>query len=617
VRTSPRALVAAVALAAALVPGALAAGPPPSIATVDMAGYPTVRATVVTPRPTVKPPRLRENGKPVIGFEATNLGAEKSIVLIVDRSQSMQGKAIRDASAAAREFVAAKGRTDRIAVVAVGKRPLQLTQFATAGADAVEALRTLQVDPVRGTALYDSIVLSAEALAGDRSGGRVIVLLTDGQEVSSDASLAAAIEAAREARVTVYPIGIESPSFRPAPLERLARETGGRYQGAAGTEALRAIYVSLAQELERTWHVSYVTAARPGDRIALSSGPARAEARAPGRAAAAAGSNIPEPVFKAGPVFLATFVGLCVLLGVVVLIRGPMGSQLRRRIDPHLDTGDGARARGPAQERFATASTVLRVTESLFGELKVWHRLHRLLERADLPLRTVELVYISLGTGAVVGLLALLFAGGMPALLLGFAGGASLPILFVVYKARKRLTLLEDQLPDLLITLAASLKAGHSFRQGIQAVVDEGQPPASTEFKRVLTETRLGRPMDAALQDMGERIGSKNLTFVITAVTIQRQVGGSLAGIFDMVAEAVRNRQQFARKIRSLTAMGRASAYVLVGIPFFMLGILTLVNRDYMEPLYHTSTGHKLMLIGVVMMAIGSMMIRRIVSFRG
>ena len=74
----------------------------------------------------------------------------------------------------------------------------------------------------------------------------------------------------------------------------------------------------------------------------------------------------------------------------------------------------------------------------------------------------------------------------------------------------------------------------------------------------MLTETRLGRPMDDALADMAERVGSKNLSFVVTAVTIQRQVGGSLAGIFDMVAEAVRNRQQFARKIRALTAMGRA-----------------------------------------------------------
>ena len=150
--------------------------------------------------------------------------------------------------------------------------------------------------------------------------------------------------------------------------------------------------------------------------------------------------------------------------------------------------------------------------------------------------------------------------------------GGGLPIFIVWHKAKRRLAAIDDQLPDLLVTLAATLKAGHSFRQGIQAVVDEGQPPASKEFKRVLTETQLGRPMDDALADMAARIGSKNVTFVVTAVTIQRQVGGSLAGIFDMVAEAVRNRQQFARKIRSLTAMGRASAYVLVGRPLLHAG---------------------------------------------
>ena len=147
--------------------------------------------------------------------------------------------------------------------------------------------------------------------------------------------------------------------------------------------------------------------------------------------------------------------------------------------------------------------------------------------------------------------------------------------------------------------------------------MDEGQPPASNEFKRVLTETRLGRPMDDALAEMAERVGSKNLRFVVTSVAIQRQVGGSLAGIFDMVADAVRQRQQFARKIRSLTAMGRMSAYVLVGIPFFILGALTLMNGEYMEPLYHSSAGHKLMIGGLMMMAVGSLMLRKIVSFRG
>jgi tight adherence protein B len=100
-------------------------------------------------------------------------------------------------------------------------------------------------------------------------------------------------------------------------------------------------------------------------------------------------------------------------------------------------------------------------------------------------------------------------------------------------------------------------------------------------------------------------------------VTIQRQVGGSLAGIFDMVAEAVRNRQQFARKIKSLTAMGRMSAYVLVGIPFFMAGSITVLNPQYMSPLYHTGTGQKLIVLGFVMISIGALMVRKIVSFKG
>ena len=105
--------------------------------------------------------------------------------------------------------------------------------------------------------------------------------------------------------------------------------------------------------------------------------------------------------------------------------------------------------------------------------------------------------------------------------------------------------------------------------------------------------------MDDALKDMSDRVGSKNLEFVMTAVTIQRQVGGSLAGLFDMVADTVRNRQQFARKVRSLTAMGRMSAYVLVGLPFFMAAALTLLNSSYMAPLYHTPMGHALIALSL------------------
>ena len=133
----------------------------------------------------------------------------------------------------------------------------------------------------------------------------------------------------------------------------------------------------------------------------------------------------------------------------------------------------------------------------------------------------------------------------------------------------------------------------------------------------MLNETQLGRPIDDALTDMAERLGSKNLSFVITAVTIQRQIGGSLAGLFDIIADTVRQRQQFARKIRGLTAMGRMSAYVLAGLPFVVALAITALNPTYMSPLYNSKTGHELIVLGLVMIGVGSLVLKKMVSFKG
>jgi len=248
--------------------------------------------------------------------------------------------------------------------------------------------------------------------------------------------------------------------------------------------------------------------------------------------------------------------------------------------------------------------------------VKQFRALQQLLTRADLPLLAAELLYLSIGAGLVAGVFAAVV--GAPTVLIAafMAAGAVVPIAWVASKARRRMKAFDNQLPDLLITIAASLKAGHSFRHAIQAVVDEGADPAAKEFRRVLTATRLGRPMDEALAEVSERIGSKNLSFVLNAVTIQRQIGGSLAGLFDMVAETVRQRQQFARKIRGLTAMGRMSAYVLGGLPFCVALLINVISPAYMAPLWHTTTGHELVGAGLVMLAFGSLILKKIVSFR-
>ena len=618
-------LLILVVVAALLAP--VAASASVTLRGVDATGYPTIRATVVAPVASHNAPTLSENGRPVVDLNAYNLGAAKSLVVAIDRSQSMKGKRLQDAVAAARKFVAAKAPSDRIAVVVFGSSAVPLTGFSSSTIDSDDALRTMAVDSKPGTALFDALALSGQMLGHEQGRSRVVVLLTDGQDVSSQSSLPAAVKAAEKVGALVYPIGVGATSTTAAPLKEMAQGTGGAYHQAATTSALDSVYSSIAAELHRTWRVEYVTGAAPGDKVHLrvSLGPDGASSTdltVPASFAAttppAGGGGLPAPFYSAfGGLVLTMLVAFLVLTATGLLFAGGKGSWVKSRLAPHIEGGPRSRRRREKGERLAAFAGLFRATEQAFSHRSVWKNVQTKLERADLPLRTVEFFYLLAGCGFTLMLFAALTGRSTLGILIALGIGAAIPYFWVSFKAKRRMLAFEDQLPDLLVTLAASLKAGHSFKQGIQTLVDEGQEPASTELSRVITDTRLGRPMDEALADTAERIGSKNFSFVITAVTIQRQVGGSLAGLFDMVADTVRQRQQFARKIRGLTAMGRASAYVLLGLPFFIAFALTLLNPTYMAPLYDTSTGHMLIILGLVMMAFGSLILRKIVSFRG
>jgi tight adherence protein B len=620
-RTARRLLTAAVVAALAI---PVAADASVTLRSVDAGGFPTVRLTVVSPVAASAPPTVTENGRRVVGLSAVNLASSKSVVVAIDRSRSMSGAKLADALQAAREFLHAKAPSDRVAVVAFGSRAVQLSPFSSSTAEADDALRTLAVDKANGTALYDALQLSANALGSQDGRSRVVVLLTDGKDVSSKVSLADALATTHAAGTLVYPIAIGGDSATTAPLKQMATETGGSFKAAASSSSLSAVYSSIASELKRTWLVQYVTAARPGEklhlRVALNpEGAASTDFTVPGdvQVPDTGGSKLPSPLYSPlGGLLLTMLVAFLVLTACGFVFASAKGSWVKSRLAPHVE-GTRKQRKRQKGERLAALAGLFSATEQAFAHRRVWMTLQRKLERADLPLRTVEFAYLIVGSGFVLGLFAAI--SGRPSLqiLIAFAVGGAIPYGFVSFKAKRRMNAFEDQLPDLLVTLAASLKAGHSFKQGIQTVVDEGQEPASKELGRVITDTRLGRPMDEALAETAERIGSKNFAFVITAVTIQRQVGGSLAGLFDMVADTVRQRQQFARKIKGLTAMGRASAYVLIGLPFFVAFALTLMNPQYMHPLYATSTGHTLIMVGLMMMAFGSLVLRKLVSFKG
>jgi tight adherence protein B len=588
--------------------------------------YPSVSVSVTTGTPTSATPRVWENGTLMTAANAVNLGSSAGIVLAVDRSRSMAGQSIRDAASAADTFVTTKPRGDAISVVAFGSHSLRLTTFSTSTIDADSALRTISVDRHSGTALYDAIVMGASELGDRTEGGRVLIVLTDGKDVSSTASLTDAIEAARGAGVAVYPIAIAGPEYTPGPLQQLASATGGAFFRASNSSALAGVYARIATQLSRTWQIDYLTAARPGDALKLrvtvpGQGAAARDVQVPagpGGAAESPGPSrlLPSTFYKGaqGTATVAVLIGILVLIGYLFVLGAQRSLWLKKRLDPHLSP---TRVRRQQRERFSTFSALVRATERAFGNAKQFRWLTRVLERADLPIRAGEFAYIVVGCGFAFGLVVGLATGSVAAFFVALLVGGALPLGFVKFKATRRLRAFDNQLPDLLVTLAASLKAGHSFRQGIQSLVDEGLEPAAREFKRVLTDTQLGRPMEDSLAEMADRVGSKNFSFVITAVTIQRQVGGSLASLFDMVAETVRQRQQFARRIRSLTAMGRMTAYVLVGLPFFIGGVLTVIDGNFMAPLWHQHSGHILLLVGMTMMAIGSVILKKIVSFRG
>jgi tight adherence protein B len=613
-----------VALAALVLPSAASAAI--RLRGIDTSSYPTVRATVISSAGPSFRPALTEDGNAVAGMNALNLANSKSVVLAIDRSRSMNGAKFSNAISAARQFVASKPGSDEVSVLAFASNVVGISRFSQNTGDADSALQGLSLDTRQGTALYDAVEAAVKELAR-QDGARVLILLTDGADTTSRQSLEQAAQDARRHNVLVYAIGIAGKGYAPEPLERLAQDSGGAFYRADSSTALADVYQAIAAALRNTWRVEYVTAARPGETIRL-------QAAAAGAGTASVSTQIPEwfgriappepskivPKGAYGPsgqLAIGIAVAFLTLLAFILVFAAYRGSWVRSRIAAHVgETRVSSKQKRQAQ-RLAAFQAIFRATESAFGNLKQWRWVQRMLEQGAVPLRTVEFFWIMIGSAFGLAFLGAVAGQSPLVILFMMAMGGGIPFFYVWFKMRRRLKAFEDQLPDLLITIAASLKAGHSFKQGLQAVVEEGMPPASEEFKRVLTETSLGRPMDEGLADMAERCGSKNFEFAITAVTIQRQVGGSLASLFDMVADTVRQRQQFARKIRGLTAMGRMGSYTLVGIPFFLALALTVMNPTYMHPLYHTKAGHFMIAGGLAMMAMGAALLKKIVSFRG
>jgi tight adherence protein B len=243
-------------------------------------------------------------------------------------------------------------------------------------------------------------------------------------------------------------------------------------------------------------------------------------------------------------------------------------------------------------------------------------RIDRLAAAAAIPASAATVLVASAGLAFMLSLIAGVISGSAFMIFLFFLLGFAGPLIALRIVAKRRIAAVEGQLPDVLATIASSLRVGHGLRQALQTVATDGAPPISVELRRVLAEERLGRPLEEALVSMCERLGSEDLMYVATAVDVQTQVGGSLAGIFETVAETVRERQQLRRRVRAVTSTGRATASVMAGMPFAFLGLLLLASPHYVTPFLSSHIGHVLMVASVISIAIGAFLLSRIVSVK-
>ena len=208
------------------------------------------------------------------------------------------------------------------------------------------------------------------------------------------------------------------------------------------------------------------------------------------------------------------------------------------------------------------------------------------LERARVPIRPGEFVII---VSAVSVVAAALLAAATTNILFGLLAVLGAPFAakwYLDHRITRRRKTFEQQFPEALTLIASSLSAGHTFLRSIQMMNEEAEGPLAEEFGRVVSETELGDPLVDALERLSQRIAVRDVDWVVQAIKIQQTVGGKLADLLHTLADFIRSREEVRREIDVLTAEGRVSAFVLGGLPVFLLLTIQVISPSYMEPMY-------------------------------
>jgi tight adherence protein B len=564
-----------------------------------------------------------------------------AVVLVIDTSASMEeGGKITRAKAAADRFASAMRAGDQLGLVAFSTQPQVLQRLTTNHQQVRTSIAGLTASG--RTALNDAVAQASRLLANE-PGQRNLVVVSDGKDDGSAASLNQAIASARKANVFVHTVSLPGGEQDPQALRRLAQGTRGTAYEVANAEGLERQLSSIRQSLASQYVVDLPLPPGLGPevvfRLRVTTPTAADEFTIPRFQLEGQGSQpattLPRPA-ELPPVpglsrlespqgrYVMAIAGFATVLLACLLLFGP-GSRsgrpyraLRQRLSPYSLTpaiaDDHPRLTAFGSSEWAGRATAMAETLVRRGNLEEAF-LDRL-ESAGLNMRVAEFVLISLGSAFIPPLLVLIVTRNLLiagiVVLLGTVG----PFLYLSVRASRRQAKFEEQLPSTLQLLSGALQAGHSLQQAVDTVVHEAGDPIAGEFQRVLTEARLGRPLEEAFEAMARRTNSVDFTWTVMAIRLQRQVGGNLAEVLNTVSQTIRDRYTLKRQVKALSAEGRLSSLILSVLPVLMFVALLIFNPLFLRPLFTTSVGIMLMVGAAVLMIFGVFWLKKITEIK-
>jgi tight adherence protein B len=565
--------------------------------------------------------QVRENGEIVEGASVTPAGEEEgqsAVVLVIDATLTMRSPAIDNAIAAARAFAARRSPNQQLAIVTFNRRTTVLLPFSTNQAEIDKALASTP-SLACCTPLYNAVDEAISLLEQSGVPAGAIVALSDGADNASSVSPGEVIARARKSHVRIFSVGLRSKAFRPELLQELAAKTDGEYSGADSSEGLAPIFDRLGQRLAGEYIIRYRSGAQAGDKVHVSVTVDGLEGVATNVYVSPSAGSTPEGPFhrsladtflhSAGSMVAASVVSALLLAFAFILLLRPRSRSVRARMAEFVSVAP------PDEKAAQRRADVLALAEKSFEEAKWWTRFKEELEIAGIRMPAIQIVlWTSVAT--VFAAWFLYTVGGSIAFApLGFG------IPFVVRSAINRALERErrqfaDQLPDNLQVLSSALRAGHSLVGALSVVVEDCPEPSRSEFRRVVADEQLGVPLEEALGVVARRMASVDVDQVALVSALQRETGGNTAEVLDRVAENVRGRFELRRLVQTLTAQGRMSRWIVSFLPVGLLGLLTLINPEYMAPLYTHAFGRVLLVVAALMVIAGSLVIKRIVSIK-